>query len=359
MALKIIHCADIHFDSLMSGMSDISKVNIRREDMKETFKRIISLSANADMLLISGDLFDSKSVSKSTLAFLREEFLKIPKTPVFIIGGNHDYLSQNSPYKTFDFGENVHIFGTDMECIQMDTYDIYGMSFKTANDDKEMLSHLSIKNPDKINICLMHGNLSGTDYNPIRIADIEKSGLDYLALGHIHKASEIKRAGMTYYAYCGCPEGRGNDETGQKGVYAVELIKGNVINSQFIPVCSRMHFDEEIDVSGVKDYEDILSRIKEKYQGDKHLYRFTLTGKCAFPIDVEVIKEKIEAFSLTVRDNTAPDIDLEKLSRDFSLKGLFARFALEEKGNLSEEEFNDAIKAGFYYIEKEENNENR
>ena len=39
MALKIIHCADIHLDSAMSGIKDLKKVNIRREDMKKTFKK--------------------------------------------------------------------------------------------------------------------------------------------------------------------------------------------------------------------------------------------------------------------------------------------------------------------------------
>ena len=359
MALKIIHCADIHFDSAMSGLQDTSKVNIRKEDLKETLKRIVALSENADLLLIAGDLFDGKKVSKSTLAFLKEEFSKIPDTSIFIIGGNHDYLSDDSPYATFDFGENVHIFGTEMECVEKEGYDIYGISFKSANDEREMLSGFSVKNPDKINICLMHGNLAGADYNPIKVTDIEKSGLDYLALGHIHKASEIKTAGITHYAYCGCPEGKGNDETGEKGVYALELIKGNLLSAQFVPVCSRMYLDEEIDISGANSYDDILAKIGEKHQGEKHLYRFTLTGSCNFPIDEEVIKEKINAFSLTLKDKTTPSIDLEKLSGDFSLKGLFCKFALEEKENMSEEEFNDAIKAGLYYIEKEENNENR
>ena len=231
MSLKIIHCADVHFDSAMSGLADASKVNIRREEMKETFREIIGISKNADMLLIAGDLFDGKNVSKSTLSFLKDCFSEISETKVYIIAGNHDYMGTDSVYRQFDFGENVHVFDTEMELVEESEYDIYGMSFKTANDERKMLEGFCVKNPDKINICLMHANLGGTDYNPIRISDIERSGLDYLALGHIHKASEVKRAGTTYYAYCGCPEGRGNDETGEKGVYAQELVKGNDILS--------------------------------------------------------------------------------------------------------------------------------
>ncbi|MBQ3181807.1 MAG: DNA repair exonuclease [Clostridia bacterium] len=358
MTKKIIHCADVHFDSVMSGIKDSKKVNIRREDMRKTFQKIIALAMDSDILLISGDLFDAKKVSKSTLEFIKGEFLKIPEVAVFIVAGNHDYLGETSVYKTFDFGKNVHIFGTQMECVELADCDVYGISFKTPNDEREMLSGFSVKNPDKINICLMHANLSGNDYNPIKISDIEKSGLDYLALGHIHKASEIKKANSTYYAYCGCPEGRGNDETGEKGVYKIELIKGNILASEFIPVATRMYIDEEIDISGTGNYDEIIERILTKYKGEKHLYRFTLTGSCDFFIDTEVIEEKIEAFSLTVRDKTTPSVDLCELAKEFSLKGLFVRFALENKNNLTEEEFNDAIKSGLYYIEKEENNEN-
>ncbi len=359
MGLKIIHCADVHFDSAMSGIGDATKVNIRRNEMKETFSEIIKLSAKADLLLISGDLFDGKNVSKNTLSYLKEEFLKIPETKVFICAGNHDYISENSPYRQFDFGENVHIFGTEMECISYSDYDVYGISFKAQNDAREMLSGFSVRNSEKINICVMHGDVGGTDYNPIKVKDIEKSGLDYLALGHIHKASAINRAGSTHYAYPGCIEGRGNDETGEKGIYALEVIKGNVVNCEFVPVCRRMYIDEEVDITGATDYNGILGKINEIYKGENHIYRFTLTGKTEVSFDTAVIEEKIAGFSVIIRDKTVPAQDLEKASEEFSLKGLFLKYALSEKGELTEEEFNDAIKAGLYYIEKEENNENR
>ncbi len=359
MSLKIIHCADVHFDSAMTGLAPLSKVNIRREEMKRTFARITDMAKNADMLIIAGDLFDGMNVSSGTLNFLKDEFAKISGTDIYIAAGNHDPLGADSVYMTFDFGENVHIFSTELECIEKDGYDIYGASFKTANDERELLSGVRVKSDDKINIGVLHGNIGGCDYNPMKVTDIEKSGLDYLALGHIHKATEFKKAGATHYAYCGCPEGRGNDETGEKGVYAIEIIEGGVVNAEFVPLCQRMYFDEEVDVEGALSYEEILGKINEKYAGDRHIYRFTLTGRSNIFIDTEVIKESISAFSVVVRDKTTTALDLKKLSREFSLKGLFAHFALMEKEEISEEEFNEAIKFGINYIEKEENNENR
>ena len=359
MSLKIIHCADVHFDSAMSGLAPLSKVNIRREEMKRTFAKIIQMAQNADMLIIAGDLFDGKNVSSKTLDFLKGQFSKIPDVSVYIAAGNHDYLGADSVYRTFDFGKNVHVFGTETECIETAEYDIHGASFKTANDEREMLSGFSVKNSDKVNIGVFHANVGGADYNPAKITDIEKSGLDYLALGHIHKATEIKQAGATYYAYCGCTEGRGYDETGEKGVYAIELTKGNIIDASFVPVCERMYFDEEIDITDAGNYDEIVDKINEIYKGENHIYRFTLTGKSNMAVDTEVIRERIEGFSVIIRDKTTPAVDIEKLAEEFSLKGLFARFALENKENMSEEEFNEALKIGINYIEKEENNENR
>lgn len=358
MSLRIIHCADVHMDPVMSGL-DERKVNIRREELKRSFKKIIALAKNAHILLISGDLFDSHSASESTLAFLKNEFASIPETKVYIIAGNHDYLSADSVYRRFDFGKNVHFFGTEMEVVEEADYDIYGKSFKAANETVSMLSDFKVKNPDKINICLMHGNLGGSEYNPIKISDIEASGLDYLALGHVHKATEIKQAGATFYAYSGCPEGKGYDESGEKGVYAIELIKGNILSGEIVPVCERMYFDEEIDITDTWSYDEIMEKINEHHFGPRHIYRFTLVGKTDMAIDTGVLREHIEGFEVTVRDKTTPVVDIEKLAEEFSLKGLFAKFALEEKPNMTEEEFNEAIKAGLQYIEKEEKNENR
>lgn len=358
MELKIIHTADLHFDSPFSGFSDSGKIAVRKEEMKNAFSKIIEYSKNADMLLISGDLFDGKNVGRSTLEFLKDEFSKIKDVKIYISAGNHDARTSESVYETFDFGENVHIFATEPECVETENVDIYGVSFKTANDSRSLISDIKIKNPEKINVLVMHANLNGTDYNPIKPSEIENSGFDYIALGHIHAHSGLLRAGKTFYAYSGCPEGKGLDETGEKGILAVTLSKG-FAESAFIPTCERMYFDERIDVSDAQNYDDIVRKINEVYQGDKHIYRIKLCGKTDFFIDTEVVKSKILGFSVSVVDETTPKIDLEKIKSEFNLKGLFAKYALLEKDSLAEELFSEALKKGLSLIEKEERNENR
>lgn len=356
--LRIIHAADIHLDSAFSGISDSKKMAIRREDMRASFSKIIETAKNADFLFIAGDLFDGALVTRTTLDFLKQQFAKISDTPVFICAGNHDAYAEESVYNSFDFGENVHIFGTNAECIETEKADIYGISFSGTNVEASLLPRFTVKNPEKINILVMHGNLAGEGYNPIRMQEIADSGMDYIALGHIHKASGLQNAGGTYFAYPGCPEGRGFDETGEKGVLALELEKGKV-QATFVPVQERMYIEEQVDISGAVTYEEIAEKIKTVLCGANHIYRIVLCGAAAFPVDTAVLKEKIEAFSVTVRDATKPEIDIEAQSREFSLKGLFAAYALKEQDTTDQEIFDLAYQTGIAFIEKEERNENR
>lgn len=65
---------------------------------------------------------------------------------------------------------------------------------------------------------MLHGDLTSADsaYRPLRPERIAETNVQYLALGHIHARSEVRRAGRTLYAYSGCLQGLGFDETGEK-----------------------------------------------------------------------------------------------------------------------------------------------
>ncbi len=356
--LKIIHTADIHFDTAFSGLAETEKAAVRRQDLKTTFSRMIDCAKDCDMLFISGDLFDGKMVSRSTLEFLKASFATISHIPVFICAGNHDCYDEQSVYNTFDFGENVHIFKTTPERIETEHADVYGVSFQKANDERVLLPEFTVVNPDKINLLVLHGNLAGEGYNPIKLSDLENCGMDYVALGHIHATSGIERRGTCFFAYPGCPEGRGFDETGEKGVLSLRVTKGSV-KAEFVPICQRMYVREKIDVTEAASFEDVVALLQKAHQGDDHMYRFYLVGKRAFPIDVEVLKKSVCGFDVSVIDETTPAVDFEKISQEFSLKGLFTKYALEAKDSMEPEAFARAFDAGFSLIEKEERNENR
>lgn len=99
---------------------------------------------------------------------------------------------------------------------------VYGAGYKSM-DCQGLLEGFRAEGNTRWCVGVLHGdpiNLTAPCC-PVSAAQVRESGLDYLAMGHIH-AKGSYRAG-TVCAWPGCPMGRGWDETGEKGVYIVEL----------------------------------------------------------------------------------------------------------------------------------------
>ena len=88
---------------------------------------------------------------------------------------------------------------------------------------------------------------------------IEKSKFDYIALGHIHKYSDILKLNNTYYSYPGIPQGQGFDELYEKGIVYGEIDKKS-IDLKFKKMCKRMFLYYETDITDLSPNE-ILNKI--------------------------------------------------------------------------------------------------
>ena len=332
MAVKIIHCADIHFDTPFTGLDSTQKAEIRREELRQTFGKIVSLAAEekADALIICGDMFDSRSVSAHTLRYVREKLASIPNIPVFISAGNHDPNTPGSYYQVFNWSANVHIFPNHMERFECEYFDIYGQSFSSFTEEKSMLTDFQIKNADKVNIIALHGDINGV-YNPITEREIEQSGADYLALGHIHSYSGAMYYGQTCAVYPGCPEGRGYDELGKKGVVIAKIEKGQS-KLTFVPLCRRQYHEIVVSVNEIHDYETLCGRILLAMNGsEEDLYKIILTGTSEFTIQPAIILENLKCFSAKIKNQTSTRLDYDKIKNELTLKGLFIKNVFENK----------------------------
>ena len=100
--VKFIHCADVHMDMPFSsiGAGD-GKSSLRRQDLREVFSKITDAAKKekADLLLISGDLYEHRYVKKSTINYINELFNGIPDVRVLILPGNHDPYTIDSYYR--------------------------------------------------------------------------------------------------------------------------------------------------------------------------------------------------------------------------------------------------------------------
>ncbi len=348
MAVTIIHCADLHFDTAFAGLDDGGKAEIRREDLRQVFGRIVELAKTerADMLLIAGDLFDQAAASVQTVRYITGKLAEISDIPVYISAGNHDPLVPGSFYTMLDWGENVHVFGREMECIETPDFDLYGVSFGGAEQADSLLAGFSARHTDKPSLMLMHASLGGEGYNPITKQEAEASGLDYLALGHVHSYSGAVRCGGTVCAYPGCPEGRGFDELGEKGVIKAVIEKGRV-SVEFVPVCKRQYHELELDVTGLDTYEAICGRILMQAKGSADdLYKIVLTGETEFPVHTGVIRDSLRYFMAKVVDKTTRRADYAGMAQEYNLRGLFVKKILEEQEASGDEMLKQALSYG-------------
>ena len=371
--VKVLHCADLHFDTpfkeLSKEISDTSK-----NELLEVFKNIIDLAIdeNIEVLLIAGDVFDNLTVNKNTLFFISDQIRRIKNIKVFISPGNHDPYNEKSFYSMINWPENVYIFKGDMEFKEVKELNliVWGAGFRQNYENETLLRGINVDN-DKINIMILHGeiasNNSKNEYNPIYINDIYKSNIDYIALGHKHKFSGILKEGMTTYAYSGCPQGRGFDEEGEKGVIIGEVYKSGT-NLEFFPVYKRKYVTKEIDITGTNNYDEVVFKVLSDLSDEeiyKNFYKIILKGELKehFKLRENLLIEKLKNkfYYIKIINQTSIEVNLEELSRDYSIKGKFISKILEKLKDASDDDkeiLKLALKIGIQCLSEDEVNLN-
>lgn len=334
LKIKIAHCADLHLES---------KSETKNYEIKETFLNMLGIckSENVDFLLISGDFFDDTNVSEKALIWVKNE-LESFGLKTIISPGNHDPFTNDSPYNKGVWPKNVYIFKenklTHFDFPELKTK-IFGAAFTSIYQKKALFNLKENLDSNFVNLCVMHGTVTNSSdefYNPINPSKIEKSGFDYVALGHIHKRSKILKLGKTLCAYSGsiCP--KGFSETGAKGIYIGEISK-NGCNFKFKKVCKHSYEKITLDISGVNNIPDlILENIKSSFgEGfENNSYEITLTGEIEeeFNFDIDAIKLFLSRHlnSASIKDRTETKIDFAKLNLRNDFKSLFIKEALKQ-----------------------------
>ncbi len=325
--MKILHTADWHLDAPLQGYPDSL-----RQALTALPGQIFELARReaCDMVLLSGDLFDGPYTAHSYQDL--RDVLKAMEVPVFITPGNHDFCSPQSPWKQELWPENVHIFGTSrIESVALPELDcrVYGAGFESM-DSLPLLTGFRADGGERYAIGIFHGDPTQVDspYNPITRQQVQNSQLDYLALGHIHKAGSFT-AGKTLCAWPGCPMGKGFDEQGEKGVYIVTLEES--VSVRFCPLNTPRFYDLQAE-----DPDSVLPSV-----GNSDFYRVTLIGCCEQP-DLERLREKYAHFpNLQLRDKTTRPVDVWASLGEDSFEGVYfglLKQALEEADEAEKQE---------------------
>lgn len=215
-AIKILHTADVHLDWLFDKLPPEQRAQ-RRQEVAARLKQIVDLAVaqQVHVLLMAGDLFHEPQVALGTADYALGllEGLAAHDIQVGLISGNHDPLVPDSVWEKRRFPPHVHVF-RDPEWRHVEIVDglhLYGLPFIPALADRPVLDELSCIDAAGYHVALLHGQFidapgAGPNvYYPFHSAAIAASGLDYLALGHVHRPQEIGPLGRTHCWYPGSP----------------------------------------------------------------------------------------------------------------------------------------------------------
>ena len=337
--IRLLHAADLHMDSPFRGLSE-EQAALRRREQRDLLYRLCEIAERegAELLLLAGDLFDSTVPYAETAQTLFSALGSL-SIPVLIAPGNHDHYSLRSPYARFALPDNVTVFTrAALSCRDLPSLGvrIWGAGYESTSCPP-LLRGFSLPREDELlNILLLHGELTASEspYCPVTERELAESGFDYVALGHTHRASGLCYAGKTPYAWPGCAEGRGFDETGEKGVYLIELERG-ACGARFIPLGGRRY-----EILRLDDREELARTLLRSLPvgAERDVTRIVLTGESC-GTSLSELRGALEGhfFALELRDERTLPIELWEHMHDAGLRGTFLR-KLRERYDRAENE---------------------
>lgn len=329
--MKLIHCADLHLDSPMESNLSPERAKERKNEILSTFARLVKLADESQVaaILISGDLFDSRHITKKTERYVLDLIRSHPNLYFFYLAGNHDKGSTLAELEGEQCPENLCLFGEGWRSYDFGEVTITGSEAPDL-DTLELSEHA-------LNIVMLHGQESGDKKvdkrDIIRFSKLKGRHIDYIALGHLHAYHPAKIDERCTACYSGCLEGRGFDECGQKGFVLLE-IEGGKISHRFVPIARRTLYTVECDITGCETRLELEARVTEavKEIPASSLVKVVLVGMCpaeqSRDVDylLSVLSDKF--YFVKIYDATRLLIRPEDYRNDISLKGEFVRRVL-------------------------------
>jgi DNA repair exonuclease SbcCD nuclease subunit len=335
------------------------KAKERRLEILQTFTRMVEAAAlqQVDGILLCGDLFDAKTISARARNCVLDAISQHPQIIFYYLQGNHDQNSFLSDLE--ECPANLRTFGSDWTTYEQGGLTITGAEIR--EDTVDGLMERLILDADRVNIVLLHGMV--TEYGgkeqkgAFSLRALRGKNIDYLALGHIHSYRKEKLDERGDWCYCGCLEGRGFDECGEKGYVLLEIEDGKV-ESRFVPFAKRTLHEISVDITGLLTQEEIQRAVEQALTDipGSDLVKVVLTGEAAPEAekDIDWVQRWLgdSYYFLKVKDGTRLFIHPEDYQYDISLKGEFVRLVLASR--MPKEEKEQVLRLGIRALAGEE-----
>ena len=345
--MKFIHCADIHLDSKIEANLPTAKSRERKREILQTFIELCRFAAENQVtaVIIAGDLFDTNTCSPVTCDAVLGAIAKAKDVDFLYLCGNHDagrVLSEQ------EIPQNLKFFKDEWTSFTYGNVVISGAVLTDFNC-RNIYGSLCLES-DALNIVTMHGQVAktvGEDF--VHLGELANKNIDYLALGHEHSFKEGKLDKRGKWCYCGCLEGRGFDESGQKGFVMIDTDEKGLKYS-FVPTNGRRIEVVDCDISGLSDFSQMLEKIDQTLVDvpETAMVKVNLVGRVPTGARKDLLyfqKELNSRFYFAkLKDKTSLEINPETYKNDVSLKGEFIRIALES--GLAQEQIDRILECG-------------
>jgi DNA repair protein SbcD/Mre11 len=351
-----VHAADLHLDTPFRGVQQVSGeiASELREASLNAFDAIIDLTLerNAAFLLVAGDVYDGAIRGLRAQIRFREGLTRLADAgiPTFVVHGNHDPVVGGwSAVGTWP--DAVTIFPSDHAPVVEVTREgrriatVQGISYATAETTENLSRHFSRPAGDGLHVGVLHCNVQGVaegyaNYSPCTIADLRDTGLDYLALGHIHQR-RVLNGGVgerPWIVYPGNSQARSprRSEQEAKGAYVVHVEDSTVTSLEFVACDKIRYVDLDVSIEGCDDMGELSEMLEQsarealsRADGRSLVARARLSGRGA--VHRDLLREDIVDQLLTslrerapkrpfcwwdsVGDDTSPAIDLDEIRR--------------------------------------------
>jgi DNA repair exonuclease SbcCD nuclease subunit len=307
--MKLVHAADLHLDSALHGLSRYESAPA--EEIRGATRRAfgalseLCLEERAQLLVISGDLFDGDWRDVSTGLFFAAQLAKLCEAGVQVvwIRGNHDAVSQIR--RSVRLPEQV--IQLSAERPETRVFDalgvaVHGQSFAKRDVTEDLAAGYPARVAGALNVGLLHTALDGRSghdrYAPTRVETLVNRGYEYWALGHVHQREVVHVE--PYVVFPGNLQGRHARELGEKGATLVSY-EGDHISAVEHRALDVVRWAElVVDAGRAASVDDVLtavqqelSRESEAAQGRLLAFRVRLSGATALDAALRAGRERL------------------------------------------------------------------
>jgi DNA repair protein SbcD/Mre11 len=348
--LRLLHTADVHLGARHADLGE--QAAAQRERQFAAFKATVdlALAERVDVFLIAGDLFDSNTQPKRSVDRVAAELKRLVAASIrtVIIPGTHDVYDRASLYRVHDLAamagstlddDLVTVLTPDRPSVHLSACDVivHGPVFATKRAPHSPLRDLTVTPGGEAtwHVALVHGSLSipdRTDRDEVVVtrAEIEATGLDYLALGHWHSTQQGK-AGSTTYAYSGAPEPVAVTQDGAGKVLLVTLDEAAGQRAVTIDerTVGRTRFEKvDIDAATLAGQPELIRQLAARADPDLVLdVRITGVRPDELDLSTDEVEDQLRGSFLRVRirDTSLPALTHGNLPSADTIPGAFIR----------------------------------